>query len=143
VLNLAFDGIAAFASTLNGTPECPRLNVYRSEAEIYAQVIDDQAGHTLAAASSIDHESARSWMARPRPNRLAWSGSWSPSAPRTKGVSQVVFDRGGFRYIGRVKAWPMALARPGWNFKRARTEGLNYDGNDRLSREWNSSTTSA
>ena len=100
-----------------GTSERPRLNIFRSEAEIYAQVIDDKAGHTLAAASSIDHDAAReAVLARPRPNRLVWLVSWLAERAKNKGITQVVFDRGGFRYIGRVKALADGAREAGLEF---------------------------
>jgi large subunit ribosomal protein L18 len=89
---------------ISGTPERPRLNVYRSVAEIYAQVIDDRAGMTLVAASSIDQE-LRTQMAGLKKNEQArLVGKTLADRAKAKGINQVVFDRGGYRYIGRVKA---------------------------------------
>lgn len=90
--------------TVSGTAERPRLNVYRSLAEIYAQVIDDTAGHTLAAASSIDHELRAKMQGLKKSEQARLVGLAIAERARAKGIQKVVFDRGGFRYIGRVKA---------------------------------------
>ena len=82
----------------------PRLSVFRSSKHIYAQVIDDQAGRTLAAASTLDGE------LRPQlgtgPNRAAAEqvGKLIAERARSAGVESVVFDRGAYRYHGRIKA---------------------------------------
>ena len=85
-----------------GTPARPRLCVYRSLQHIYAQVIDDLAGRTLASASSLDVEA----VARKGGNVATAKEIGKAVAERAKkaGVSDVVFDRNGFRYHGRVKA---------------------------------------
>jgi large subunit ribosomal protein L18 len=87
-----------------GTPERPRLNVYRSLAEIYAQLIDDEAGHTLTAASSIDHDLRAKLAGMKKTEQARQVGKAIAERAREKGITQVVFDRGGYRYIGRVKA---------------------------------------
>jgi len=89
---------------VGGTPEMPRLNVYRSLAEIYAQVIDDQAGHTLVSASSIDPELRGQLDGKKKGEQARLIGQAIAQRARAKGISKVVFDRGGYRYIGRVKA---------------------------------------
>lgn len=99
-----------------GTPERPRLNIYRSEAEIYAQVIDDQAGHTLAAASSIDHEIREKLNGKTKTEQARLVGQLVAERAKNKGVSQVIFDRGGFRYIGRVKALADGARESGLDF---------------------------
>jgi large subunit ribosomal protein L18 len=101
---------------IEGTPECPRLNIYRSEAEIYAQVIDDHAGHTLAAASSIDHEIRGKMDGKNKTEQARLVGQLVAERAKTKGVSRVVFDRGGFRYIGRVKALADGARESGLEF---------------------------
>ncbi len=94
---------ARIRSRVYGTAERPRMSVYRSNAEIYAQVIDDDRGHTIAAASSLDDDAApaedttKSGVA----HRV---GELVAERAKEAGVSAVVFDRGGFRYAGRVKA---------------------------------------
>lgn len=89
---------------ISGTAERPRLNVYRGLKNIYAQVIDDQVGHTLVSASTLDKElrSQLSGLTKTEQARLV--GKLVAERARSKGIVQVVFDRGGYRYIGRVKA---------------------------------------
>jgi large subunit ribosomal protein L18 len=89
---------------VSGTPERPRLNVYRSVAEIYAQVIDDRAGMTLVAASSIDQELRTQMVGLKKNEQARLVGKTLADRAKAKGINQVVFDRGGYRYIGRVKA---------------------------------------
>ncbi len=101
---------------LNGTPERPRLNVFRSEAEIYAQVIDDQAGNTIASASSIDHELREKVAGLNKTEQARLVGQLVAERAKTKGITQVIFDRGGFRYIGRVKALADGARQAGLEF---------------------------
>lgn len=89
---------------LSGTPARPRLCVYRSEAEIFAQVIDDEGSHTLVAASSIDHDLREKVKGLTKTEQARAVGQLVAERAKNKGISQVVFDRGGFQYIGRVKA---------------------------------------
>ncbi len=97
-----------------GTPDRPRLCVYRSLNHIYAQVIDDLAGRTLAAASTMD----KSLGADASGNKDAASKVGEMIAERAKaaGVSQVVFDRGGFMYHGRIKALADGARKGGLSF---------------------------
>lgn len=90
--------------TISGTPERPRLNVFRSVAEIYAQVIDDTVGRTLAAASSIDHELREKMQGLKKSEQARLVGLAVAERAKANGINKVVFDRGGYRYIGRVKA---------------------------------------
>jgi large subunit ribosomal protein L18 len=90
--------------TVQGSSERPRLNVYRSLAEIYAQVIDDQVGHTLVSASSVDHELRPKLAGLKKSEQARLVGEAVAERAKEKGISVVVFDRGGFRYMGRVKA---------------------------------------
>ena len=87
-----------------GTPERPRLNVFRSITEIYAQVIDDQSGHTLAAASTVDGELRKKMKGLNKTEQAKLVGQAVADRAKSKGISSVIFDRGGFRYLGRVKA---------------------------------------
>jgi large subunit ribosomal protein L18 len=87
-----------------GTLQKPRLNVYRSLSEIYAQLIDDEAGHTLVAASSIDAELRKDLAGLTKQEQAKKVGEILAKRAIDNGVKQVVFDRGGFKYIGRVKA---------------------------------------
>lgn len=85
-----------------GTPERPRLAVYRSNRHIYAQVIDDVAGHTIVAASTLEGE-----LTSDRPGTVEAAeavGSLVGRRAREAGIDAVVFDRGGFKYHGRVAA---------------------------------------
>lgn len=87
---------------ISGTPERPRLAVYRSLSHIYAQVIDDVAGRTLVAASDLEADLRR---ASGRKTEIAQRvGALIGERARSAGISRVVFDRGGFLYHGRVKA---------------------------------------
>jgi len=101
---------------LNGTPERPRLNVFRSEAEIYAQVIDDLAGQTLVSASSIDNELRKKVAGLTKTEQARMVGQLVAERAKDKGISQVIFDRGGFRYIGRVKALADGARQAGLDF---------------------------
>ena len=102
--------------SVSGTPERPRLNVYRSLAEIYAQVIDDQAGHTLVSASTIDVELRAQMAGLKKADQAKLVGKALAERAKAKGINKVVFDRGGFRYIGRVKALADAAREGGLDF---------------------------
>lgn len=101
---------------INGTLSRPRLNVFRSESEIYAQVIDDEAGHTIAAASSIDHELRENISGKTKTEQAQLVGQLVGERAKGKGVTTVVFDRGGYRYIGRVKALADGARQAGLDF---------------------------
>ena len=101
---------------VQGTPDRPRLNVFRSEAEIYAQVIDDEAGHTLVSASSIDQELRARMGALKKTEQARLVGTAVAERAKAKGITKVVFDRGGYRYIGRVKALADAAREGGLDF---------------------------
>jgi large subunit ribosomal protein L18 len=85
---------------VRGTAARPRLAVYRSLAQIYAQVIDDVAGKTLAAASSLDTKDSKT----KKSERAKAVGTAIGERAKKAGIKEVVFDRGGYRYHGRVKA---------------------------------------
>ncbi len=87
-----------------GTPKKPRLNVFRSSNQIYAQLIDDFNGHTLTSASTIDSELRSELEDLSKTERAKRVGLAIAERAQAIGVKQVVFDRGGFRYIGRVRA---------------------------------------
>ena len=91
-------------SRITGTPERPRLSIYRSLSEIYAQIIDDKAGLTLISASTIDHELRTSVDGMKKSEQARKIGQALAERAKSKGIKQVIFDRGGYRYIGRVKA---------------------------------------
>jgi large subunit ribosomal protein L18 len=102
--------------TVQGTPDRPRISVFRSLAEIYAQVIDDEAGHTLAAASSVDHELREKIKGLKKTEQAKLVGELVAKRAIEKGVQKVVFDRGGFRYMGRVKALADGARSAGLDF---------------------------
>jgi len=85
---------------ISGTAECPRLNVFRSTNNIYAQVIDDVKGVTLAAASTLDKEFTGNGGNKEAARKV---GELIAKRAVEKGVGEVVFDRGGYLYHGRVK----------------------------------------
>lgn len=89
---------------LSGTAARPRLNVFRSVGEIYAQIIDDGAGQTLVSASSVDKELREKVKGLKKSEQAKVVGRAVAERARGKGIEAVVFDRGGFKYIGRVKA---------------------------------------
>ena len=99
-----------------GTSERLRLNVFRSSAHIYAQIIDDTAGRTLAAASSIDQEVRESLTGKSKLEKSQAVGELIARRAREAGISRVVFDRGGYRYHGRVKAVAEAAREGGLEF---------------------------
>lgn len=101
---------------VKGTPERPRLNVFRSLTGIYAQVIDDEQGVTLASASSIDHELRLELKGLSKTEQAVLVGKQVAARAKDKGVTQVVFDRGGYRYIGRVKALADGAREAGLDF---------------------------
>ena len=86
---------------LSGTPERPRLNVYRSENHIYAQVIDDTTGNTLCSASTVEKSFEGSGSNIEAAKKI---GNIIAERAKAKGIEKVVFDRGGFVYHGRVQA---------------------------------------
>jgi large subunit ribosomal protein L18 len=99
-----------------GTAERPRLNVYRSNAHIYAQIIDDVAGATLAAASSLDKALRDSLKSTGSIVAAKAVGKLIAERAKTAKVSAVVFDRGGRRYHGRIKALADASREGGLQF---------------------------
>ena len=101
---------------ISGTPEKPRLAVFRSVAQIYAQVIDDTKGVTLAAASSLDAEIKKQAEDKKKSDIAGLVGSLIAKRAVEKGISEVAFDRGGFRYHGRVKALGEAARKQGLKF---------------------------
>ena len=95
---------------IHGTPERPRLAVFRSNRYIYAQVIDDEAGHTLAAASSQEPSLRDRSLTV---DVAAEVGKLIAARAEEAGVTEVIFDRGGFAYHGRVKALADAAREEG------------------------------
>ena len=101
---------------LAGTSERPRLNVFRSSGHIYAQVIDDTAGRTLAAASDLDQALAGEVAGKKKTERASAVGKAVAERAKAAGVAQVVFDRGGYLYHGRVRALAEAAREAGLGF---------------------------
>jgi len=99
-----------------GTSDMPRLNVFRSLAEIYAQVIDDQAGRTLVSASSVDGALRAAMVGKKKSEQAHLVGKTLAERAKAKGISKVVFDRGGYRYLGRVKALAEGAREGGLEF---------------------------
>ena len=89
---------------ISGTPERPRLNVYRSLSNIYAQVIDDVKGVTLASASTMDKNIVKSIEGKTKQEAAFIVGQAVAKNAISKGIKTVVFDRAGYQYTGRVKA---------------------------------------
>lgn len=89
--------------TVNGTPERPRLNVYRSLNHIYAQIIDDKAGRTLVSASTLDKELKGKLETTSNKEAAKAVGKLVAEKALAKGIEEVIFDRGGYIYHGRVK----------------------------------------
>ncbi|HHE72592.1 MAG TPA: 50S ribosomal protein L18 [Chloroflexi bacterium] len=101
---------------VQGTPERPRLNVFRSLNHIYAQVIDDTVGRTLTSASTIDREIREQIAGLKKTEQARVVGRIVAERALAKGVKQVVFDRGGYKYHGRVKALAEAAREAGLDF---------------------------
>ncbi|MDX2254146.1 MAG: 50S ribosomal protein L18 [Pseudanabaenaceae cyanobacterium bins.39] len=101
---------------LAGTPERPRLSIYRSNNHIVAQVIDDVAQHTLVAASTLEAEVKSSLSSTGNSEASAKVGALIAERAIAKGIKQVVFDRGGNLYHGRVQALAEAAREAGLDF---------------------------
>ena len=101
---------------VHGTESRPRMSVFRSLAEIYVQVIDDEQDVTLASASSIDKELREKVQGLKKVEQARLVGELVAKRAQTKGIKQVVFDRGGFRFSGRVKALADAARGAGLEF---------------------------
>jgi large subunit ribosomal protein L18 len=101
---------------ISGTPERPRLAVFRSQAHIYAQVIDDGTGRTVCSASSLDETLKKDTKRGANVAAAKAVGSLIATRAKEKGVEAVVFDRGGFQYHGRIKALADAAREGGLKF---------------------------
>ena len=101
---------------LSGTSECPRLCVYRSNAHIYAQIIDDEAQTTLASASTLDKEIKGSVSVGSNIEAAKAVGKLIAERAAAKDIKVVVFDRGGYLYHGRVQALAEAAREAGLEF---------------------------
>ncbi len=107
---------ARVRSKVSGTGERPRLCVFRSLAQIYAQVIDDTTGQTLASASTLDKEIKEQGIANGNKQGAAAVGKLVAARALDKGITNVVFDRGGYIYHGRVAALAEAAREAGLKF---------------------------
>ena len=101
---------------VHGTAEKPRLNVYRSLNEIYVQVIDDNKGHTLVSASTLDGELKKKAKGMTKKEQATLVGQTIAERATKKGIKEVVFDRGGYKYIGRVAALADGAREKGLQF---------------------------
>lgn len=88
---------------ISGTKQCPRLNVYRSSAHIYAQVINDETGVTLVSASTVEKSMQETIKGKTKQEQAFLVGTMLAKKAKKKGIKTVVFDRGGYLYTGRVK----------------------------------------
>jgi large subunit ribosomal protein L18 len=102
--------------TVSGTPNRPRLSVFKSISGIYAQVIDDHEGNTLISASTVDHELREQVKGLKKTEQAKVIGKAVAERAKSKGITTVVFDRGGFRYVGRVKALAEGAREGGLQF---------------------------
>ncbi|MDH3942957.1 MAG: 50S ribosomal protein L18 [Anaerolineae bacterium] len=101
---------------ISGSAHKPRLNIFRSLTGIYAQVIDDQQGVTLASASNIDKELRAKMKGKNKTDQAKMVGEALADRAKKKGVKKVVFDRAGYRYIGRIKALAEGAREGGLDF---------------------------
>jgi len=101
---------------VKGTGDRSRLCVFRSLNHSYAQVIDDSQGHTLVSASTLDQEIRNNAAGKSKTGKAELVGSLLAERALSKGVSQVAFDRGGYKYHGRVKALAEAARQGGLKF---------------------------
>lgn len=102
---------------VSGTPERPRLNVFRSNEHIYAQIIDDTVGHTLVAASTLEKEVRERFPEEhPKVVEARVVGQVIGERARAKGITRIVFDRGGYKYHGRVQALADGAREAGLEF---------------------------
>ena len=101
---------------VSGTPERPRLCVYRSLGHIYGQVIDDRSGRTIVSASSVDKETKKGLKGGGNIASAKAVGKIIADRAKAAGVTKVVFDRGGYKYHGRVRALADAAREAGLQF---------------------------
>ena len=100
----------------SGTAECPRLAVFRSNNHMYAQIIDDTVGHTLVAASTLEKDVKAELEKTNNLDAAAKLGTVIAKKALEKGITTVVFDRGGFIYQGKIKALADAAREAGLEF---------------------------
>jgi large subunit ribosomal protein L18 len=101
---------------VTGTAQRPRLSVFRSLNHVYAQIVDDQAGKTVAAASTREKDVAEGLKSKSSSVAAERVGKTIAERAKAKGISSVVFDRGGYKYHGRIKALAEAARSAGLEF---------------------------
>jgi large subunit ribosomal protein L18 len=107
---------ARLRKRIKGSGARPRLSVFRSNIHIYAQVIDDTTGRTLAAASSKDRTLSGALDGKTKTERAQAVGKLIAERAKNAGIEQVVFDRGGYQYHGRIQALADAAREGGLTF---------------------------
>ena len=107
---------ARVRSRVSGTGTRPRLCVFRSLKYMYAQIVDDSVGYTLVSASSLDSEIRDKMAGRTKTENAELIGSVVAQRALSKGINRVAFDRGGYKYHGRVKALAEAARKAGLEF---------------------------
>lgn len=107
---------ARIRAKVEGTVSRPRLSVFRSLTNIYAQVIDDESGKTLVSASTIDEELKAQMAGKTKTEAAKLVGKAVAERAKKAGVTTVVFDRGGYKYHGRVAALAEAAREAGLEF---------------------------
>ena len=101
---------------IHGTPQRPRLSVFRSARHIYAQIVDDTAGRTLAAASTVDQQAKDAPKFKNKIAAANFVGKLVGERALKKGIKEVVFDRNGFLYLGRVESLSEGARKAGLIF---------------------------
>ncbi len=101
---------------ISGTAQRPRLAIFRSHKHFFAQVIDDVAGHTLVAASTLTPGIQEAIAGKKKSEKAAILGEFLGGQCKEKGIKSVVFDRGGFKFHGRVKAFADGARKAGLEF---------------------------
>ena len=107
---------ARVRKNLSGTTECPRLCVYRSLNGIYAQIIDDSKGATLASCSTLEKDLEKDLKGKTKTEQAKVVGAKIAKLALDKGITNVVFDRGGYLYTGRVEALADSAREAGLKF---------------------------
>jgi len=107
---------ARIRARVSGSPTMPRLCVFRSLSNIYAQIIDDAGGVTLVSTGSLNAEIKKQAGAKNKTQIAESVGSLLAQNAHEKGINQVIFDRGGYKYHGRIKALAEAARKAGLKF---------------------------
>ncbi len=101
---------------IKGIPSRPRLCVFRSLNHIYAQIIDDTKGHTLVATSTLDPETRAQMNGKTKAGQAELVGSAIAKKALSQGIKEIAFDRGGYKYHGRIKSLAEAARKSGLKF---------------------------